>query len=296
MVARPRRSVLYMPGSDAKALAKARGLVADAVIIDLEDSVAPDLKPGARALAAKTARAGGFGGREVVIRVNGPHTPWGRDDLAAAIAAAPDAILLPKVDGPGTVMVAARALREAGAPERTRLWAMMETPMAILSAGSIAATAADPDSRLEALVMGLNDLAKETRARLTPGRPAMTAWIALCVAAARAHGCDIIDGVYNDFHDLAGFKAQCEQGRDMGFDGKTLIHPDQIEICNAIFAPAPSEIEAARAIIAAFARPENAGKGAIQLDGKMVELLHAQMARRTLAVAEGIEALAAAAD
>ena len=192
-------------------------------------------------------------------------------------------------------MVAARALREGGAPERTRLWAMMETPMAILSAGSIAATAADPDSRLEALVMGLNDLAKETRARLTPGRPTLIAWVSLCVAAARAHGCDIIDGVYNDIHDLAGFKAECEQGRDMGLDGKTLIHPNQIDVCNAIFAPTPGEIESARAIIAAFARPENAGKGAIQLDGKMVELLHEQMARRTLAVADGIEALSAAA-
>jgi citrate lyase subunit beta/citryl-CoA lyase len=172
---------------------------------------------------------------------------------------------------------------------------MMETPMAILSAGSIAATAADPESRLETLVMGLNDLAKETRARLTPGRPALTAWLALCVAAARAHGCDIIDGVYNDIHDLAGFKAECEQGRDMGLDGKTLIHPNQIEICNATFAPTAAEIEAARAIIAAFALPENAGRGAIQLNGKMVELLHEQMARRTLAVAEGVEALSAAA-
>ena len=292
MVARPRRSALYVPGSNAKALAKARGLAADAIVIDLEDSVAPEMKPAARALAAEAARVGGFGGREVVIRVNGRDTPWGRDDLAAAIAAAPDAILLPKVDGPGAIRVAARALREAGAPERTRLWAMMETPAAILSAGAIAATAADPASRLEALVMGLNDLARETRARLTPGRPAMTAWIALSVAAARAHGCDIIDGVYNDFHDLAGFKAECEQGRDMGLDGKTLIHPGQIAICNAVFAPTAAEIDAARAIIAAFALPENAGKGAIQLGGRMVELLHEQMARRTLAVAQGIEALA----
>ena len=292
MVARPRRSALYVPGSNARALAKARGLAADAIVIDLEDSVAPDLKPAARALAAEAARAGGLGGREVVIRVNGPDTPWGREDMEVAIAAAPDAILLPKVDGPGAVIAAARALREAGAPERTRLWAMMETPTAILAAGPIAATAADPDSRLEALVMGLNDLAKETRARLTPGRPAMTAWIALCVAAARAHGCDIIDGVYNDFRDLAGFKAECEQGRDMGLDGKTLIHPGQIEICNAVFAPTAAEIETARAIIAAFALPENSGRGAIQLDGKMVELLHADMARRTLAVAQGIEALA----
>ena len=198
MVARPRRSVLYMPGSNAKALAKARSLPADAIIIDLEDSVAPDAKPAARALAVEAVRAGGFGGREVVIRVNGAHTPWGREDLAAAIAAAPDAILLPKVDGPGAIMVAARALRESGAPEGTRLWAMMETPMAILSAGSIAATAADPDSRLETLVMGLNDLAKETRARLTPGRPALTAWLALCVAAC-SHILPFIAGATSTF-------------------------------------------------------------------------------------------------
>ncbi len=292
MVARPRRSVLYMPGSNPKALAKARSLPADAIIIDLEDSVAPDAKAAARALAAETVRAGGFGGREIVIRVNGAHSPWGAEDLAAAVAAAPDAILLPKVDGPGAIMVAARALREANAPPTTRLWAMMETPMAILSAGSIAATAADPEARLEVLVMGLNDLAKETRARITPGRPAMANWLAICVAAARAHGCDIVDGVYNDLNDPVGFKAECEQGRDMGLDGKTLIHPNQIEICNATFAPTEIEVESARAIIAAFALPENAGKGAIQLNGRMVELLHEQMARRTLAVADGVAALA----
>lgn len=295
MVARPRRSVLYMPGSNPKALAKARSLAADAIIIDLEDSVAPDAKVAARAQAVETVRAGGFGGREVIIRVNGAHTPWGEEDLVAAIAAAPDAILLPKVDGPGAIMAAARALRDASAPPTTRLWAMMETPMAILSAGSIAATAADPDARLDALVMGLNDLAKETRARLTPGRPALAAWIAICVAAARAHGCDIIDGVYNDLGDAAGFKTECEQGRDMGFDGKTLIHPGQIEICNATFAPTGAEVDSARAIIAAFTLPENAGRGAIQLNGKMVELLHEQMARRTLAVADGIAALNGAA-
>ncbi|HEY1943820.1 MAG TPA: CoA ester lyase [Roseiarcus sp.] len=292
MVARPRRSVLYMPGSNPKALAKARSLPADAVIVDLEDSVAPDAKAAARALAVETVRAGGFGGREIVIRVNGAHTPWGAEDLAAAIAAAPDAILLPKVDGPGAIMVAARALREANAPPTTRLWAMMETPMAILSAGSIAATAADPEARLEVLVMGLNDLAKETRARLTPGRPAMTNWLAICVAAARAHGCDIVDGVYNDLNDPIGFKAECEQGRDMGLDGKTLIHPNQIEICNATFGPTTAEVESARAIIAAFSLPENAGRGAIQLNGRMVELLHEQMARRTLAIADGVAALA----
>jgi citrate lyase subunit beta/citryl-CoA lyase len=294
MVVRPRRSVLYMPGSNAKALAKARTLPVDAIILDLEDSVAPDAKVSARAEVVKAAREGGFGAREVIIRVNGAHTAWGDEDLAAAIAAEPDAILLPKVDGPGTVMYAARALRDARAPEKTRLWAMMETPNAILGAGSIAATAADPMARLEVLVMGLNDLAKETRARLTAGRPAFTAWVALCVAAARAHGCDILDGVYNDIKDLDGFARECEQGREMGLDGKTLIHPSQLDICNAVFAPSAEEVASARAIIDAFALPENAGKGVIQLNGRMVELLHAQMARRVLAIVDGIEARAAA--
>src|SRR5271169_2613206 len=200
MLARPRRSVLYIPGSNAKALAKASTLPADALILDLEDSVAPDQKIAAREQVVRAVRAGGFGGREVVIRVNGPHTPWGEGDLAAA-AAQPDAILLPKVDGPGAIMVAARVLREAGAPEETRIWAMMETPNAILNAGSIASVAADPSSRLSVMVMGLNDLAKETRARLTPGRPTMTAWLAGCVVAARAHGVEIIDGVFNDIKD-----------------------------------------------------------------------------------------------
>ena len=288
MLARPRRSVLYMPGSNAKALAKASTLPADALILDLEDSVALDQKVAAREQVVRAVRAGGFGGREVVIRINGPHTPWGEDDLAAAAAAQPDAILLPKVDGPGAIMVAARALREAEAPEGTRIWAMMETPNAILNAGSIASVAADPSSRLSVMVMGLNDLARETRARLTPGRPTMTAWLASCVVAARAHGVDILDGVYNDIKDLDGFRLECLQGRDMGLDGKTLIHPSQIDICNEVFAPTPAEVESAAAIIEAFALPENAGKGVIQLNGRMVELLHADMARRTLAIAEAI--------
>jgi citrate lyase subunit beta / citryl-CoA lyase len=294
MVARPRRSALYMPGSNAKAIAKARGLPADAVILDLEDSVAPDAKVAARAQVVQAVREGGFGAREVVVRVNGAHTPWGEADLAAAISAAPDAILLPKIDGPGGIMLAARALSDARAPEKTRLWAMMETPMAILSAGSIAATAADPTARLEVLVMGLNDLAKETRARLTPGRATFSTWLALCVAAARAHGCDILDGVYNDIGDLGGFRDECEQGREMGLDGKTLIHPSQIEICNEVFAPSETEVESARAIIEAFALPENAGRGVIQLNGRMVERLHAELAERTLAIARRITAFAGA--
>ncbi len=220
--------------------------------------------------------------------MNGPHTPWGEDDLVAASGAVPDAILLPKVDGPGAVMAAARILREADAPDATRIWAMMETPNAILNAGSIASVAADPNSRLSVMVMGLNDLAKETRARLTPGRPAMTAWLSTCVVAARAHGVDIIDGVYNDIKDLDGFRLECLQGRDMGLDGKTLIHPTQIDICNEIFAPTSAEVESAAAVIEAFALPENAGKGVVQLNGRMVELLHADMARRTLAIADAI--------
>jgi citrate lyase subunit beta / citryl-CoA lyase len=295
MPARPRRSVLYMPGSNAKALAKAKTLPADALILDLEDSVAPDMKPTAREQVAEAVRAGGFGAREVVIRVNGPHTPWGEEDLAAASAARPDAILLPKVDGPGAIMAAARTLREAGAPDETRIWAMMETPNAILNAGSIASVAADPSSRLAVMVMGLNDLAKETRARLTPGRPTMTAWLAACVVAARAHGVDILDGVYNDIQDLEGFRLECLQGRDMGLDGKTLIHPSQIDICNEMFAPTNAEVESAAAIIEAFALPENAGKGVIQLNGRMVELLHADMARRTLAIVDAIAARSKAA-
>jgi citrate lyase subunit beta/citryl-CoA lyase len=280
-----------MPGSNPRAIAKARSLAADAIILDLEDSVAPEAKAAARGQVAAAAREGGFGGRELIIRINGVDSPWGREDLAAAIAAAPDAILLPKIDGPGAVMHVARELREAGAPAQIRLWAMMETPMAILHAGSIAAVAADPDSRLDVMVMGLNDLAKETRARFVPGRASMTAWLALCVAAARAHGVDILDGVYNDIADLKGFEAECTQGRDMGLDGKTLIHPSQIDIANAVFAPTSAEIGGAQAIIAAFSLPENSGKGAIQLDGRMVERLHAEMARRTLSIAQGIAAL-----
>ena len=288
MVARPRRSVLYMPGSNAKALAKAKTLPADALILDLEDSVAPEAKVEARAQVMAAVKTGGFGSREVVVRINGLHTPWGEADLAAAIAARPDAILLPKVDGPGTIMVAARALRDARAPEKTRIWAMVETPMAILSVGSIAATAADSTSRLEVLVMGLNDLAKETRARLTPDRAIFVPVISRALMAARAHGCDLLDGVYNAIGDIPGFRAECEQGRTYGMDGKTLIHPSQIDICNEVFGPSTEEVESARAIIEAFRLPENADKGVIQLNGRMVERLHAEMAERTLAIADAI--------
>ena len=284
MSVRPRRSVLYVPGSSPKALAKARGLAVDAIIFDLEDSVAPEGKAAARAAVAAAIREGGYGRRELAVRINPMQSPWGADDMAAAIAAAPDAVLLPKVDGPGTVMQAARALREAQAPEAMRLWAMMETPGAILQAGAIAATAADSSSRLAALVMGLNDLSKETRARLAPGRAAMLPWLAQALLAARAHGCDIVDGVFNDIADADGFRRECEQGRDLGFDGKTLIHPGQVADCNAAFSPSMGEVAAARAIVAAFEAPGNAGKGVIQMNGKMVELLHRDMAARILAI------------
>ena len=288
MSIRPRRSVLYMPGSNARALDKARSLPADALILDLEDAVAPDAKEIARAQVCEAVKAGGYGRRELIIRINALSTPWGKADLAAAAAAGPDAVLIPKVSTPGDVMVAARELREAGAPEHTRLWAMMETPQAILSADLIVRVALDPASRLAALVMGTNDLAKETRARLTPGRPAMLAWLSICVAAARAHGVDIVDGVYNAIGDEAGLRAECEQGRDLGMDGKTLIHPGQIAIANEVFSPSAAETEWAKKIIAAFEQPENAAKGALQLDGRMVERLHAEMAKRTVAIAEAV--------
>ena len=292
MSLRPRRSCLYMPGSNARALEKSRTLAADALILDLEDAVAPDAKAMARNQVMETVKAGGFGRREVVIRVNGLTTPWGPEDMVAAAQAAPDAILVPKVSTPGDVMMAAKAMREAGAPETTRLWAMMETPLAMLNADSIARTAVDPASRLSVFIMGTNDLAKETRARLTPGRPSMLAWLSICVAAARAQKIEIIDGVYNDFSNEAGLRAECEQGRDFGMDGKTLIHPNQIGPCNEIFAPSTDEVAFARKIIDVFSQPANAAKGAIQIEGKMVELLHAEIARRTVAIADAIAARA----
>jgi citrate lyase subunit beta/citryl-CoA lyase len=288
MTIRLRRSALYMPGSNARALDKARTLPADAVIIDLEDAVAPEAKAMARDQACAAIRQGGFGEREIVIRVNALSTEWGRADLAAAAAVAPTAVLIPKVSTPGDIMMAASELRKAGAPESTRLWAMMETPTAILNADSIVRTARDPASHLDVLVMGTNDLAKETRARITPGRPSLMAWLSICVAAARAYGVDLLDGVYGDIRNAEGLRAECEQARDMGMDGKTLIHPDQIAICNATFTPEDDELAWARKLVAAFDAPENAAKGAIALDGRMVERLHADMARRTLAIAAEI--------
>jgi citrate lyase subunit beta/citryl-CoA lyase len=287
---RPRRSALYMPGSNVRAIEKAKALAADVVIFDLEDAVAPDVKAEARERVCAAVQAGGYGKRELVIRVNAVETPWGEADLAAAIAAAPDAILVPKVSSAETLAAVGLRLRRLGAAERTRVWAMIETPLAILNAESIASAAHDVDTRLDCLVMGTNDLAKDTRARLLPGRAAMLPWLMTALAAARAHGIDILDGVYNSLSDAQGLRAECEQGRDCGFDGKTLIHPGQIAAANEIFAPSVEEVDNARAIVAAFDQPENAGKGAISLNGRMVERLHAEMAGRVLALAEVIAA------
>jgi len=285
---RPRRSALYLPGSNARAVEKAKTLPTDAVILDLEDAVAPEMKTQARDAVCAAVKAGGYGLRELVIRINGLGTAWGEADLAAAAAAAPAAILLPKVSTPEDVLEAGRRLRALGAPETVRVWAMIETPLAILQAKDIAAVAQDGASRLDCFVMGTNDLAKDTRARLAPGRAAMMSWLMTALAAARAHGIDILDGVYNDLSDESGFRAECVEGRDCGFDGKTLIHPGQIAVANEIFAPSRDDIEGARDIVALFELPENAGKGAVSHNGRMVERLHAEMAQRTLALAEAI--------
>jgi citrate lyase subunit beta / citryl-CoA lyase len=290
MTIRPRRSVLYMPGSNARAIEKARSLPADAIILDLEDSVAPQSKAAARQQVADAVKAGGFGPREVVVRINGLDTEWWFDDLDLITHAKPDAILVPKVSSPDQFDDVIKRLFAVRAGHEVRVWAMMETPLAMLHADRIAAAALDPEIRLTAFVMGTNDLAKETRAKLAPGRAAMLPWLMTCVAAARAYGIEIIDGVYNDLGNGSGFAQECAQARDLGFDGKTLIHPNQIEACNAAFSPDAAEVAQAEKIIAAFDLPENQGKGVVALDGRMVERLHADMARRTVAIAQAIAA------
>src|SRR6202171_2114220 len=275
MTTRPRRSVLYMPGSNARAIEKARSLPADAVILDLEDSVAPQSKPAARQQVTEAVKAGGFGPREVVVRINGLDTEWWLDDLAAVAHAKPDAILVPKISSPTQFDDIIERLGDIGARHELRIWAMMETPLAMLHADRIAAAALDTETRLTAFVMGTNDLAKDTRAKIMPGRAAMLPWLMTCIAAARAYGVEIIDGVYNDLGNAQGFAQECGEARDLGFDGKTLIHPNQIAPCNAAFSPSADDVALARRIIAAFDLPENKDKGVVQLDGRMVERLHA---------------------
>jgi citrate lyase subunit beta / citryl-CoA lyase len=285
---RPRRSFLYMPGSNARALEKARELPADGVILDLEDAVAPEAKAIARELIRKTLLQGGFGDRDVIVRINGLDTRWWVDDLHAVADGRPDAVLVPKISEPYQLQDLAARIVDMGTDPHIRVWAMMETPLAMLNVASIAAAALDSETRLSGFVMGTNDLAKDTRARIVPGRATMLPWLTNCIAAARAYGLDILDGVYNDLGNAEGFAEECRQSRDLGFDGKTLIHPKQIEACNAAFSPSPEEAEAARKIIAAFDLPENQGKGVIQVDGRMVERLHAEMARRTVEIADAI--------
>ena len=292
MTIRPRRSVLYMPGSNARALEKAKTLPADGVILDLEDSVAPDAKEAARRQVADAVKAGGFGAREVIIRTNAVDTPWHAEDLAAAAQAGPDAILIPKVQTAETLELIGRRLMDMHTPVKTRVWAMIETPLAIFNILSIAAEARDSEARLSCFVLGTNDLAKDTRARLVPGRAPMLPWLTTVIAAARIHGVEVLDGVYNDLSNAEGFAAECQQGVELGMDGKTLIHPNQIEPCNKAFSPTEAEVEWARKMIAAFDLPENKSKGVVSIDGRMVERLHAEMARRTVAIAEAIAARA----
>ncbi len=277
---RPRRSVLYMPGANARALEKAKSLPVDAVIMDLEDSVAPEAKAEARTTACVALAAGGYGRREVVLRVNGLDTPWGEADMVAAAAARPDAILVPKVST--TTDVTRAAALAHGLP----LWVMIETPLAILNLKDIgqAARAAN----LTCLVLGTNDLLKETRMKAGDARAALVPSLSQAVLAARAFGLDCIDGVYNDFRNEAGFTVECEQGVALGMDGKTLIHPAQIDICNQVFSPSESDKDWAQKVISAFALPENAAKGVITVEGRMVERLHLAMAERVAAIAGAI--------
>ncbi len=286
MTPRPRRSALYMPASNPRAVDKARSLDCDVVILDLEDAVLPDMKDSAREAAVAAVRAGGFGRREVVIRVNALETPWGATDLAAVAAAGPDAVLAPKIRRPADVADYERHL--SAAPATTGLWIMIETPQAILDLAAIAGSG----GRLAALVMGINDLAKETLARQTPDRAPFHAALTLSVAAARANGLAILDGVHNEIDDLEALARVCRQGADFGFDGKSLIHPSHLAICNDAFTPPLEDVAWARAVIAAFAAPENAGKGALRVEGRLAERLHCAQAERLVAVAEAIEAAA----
>jgi citrate lyase subunit beta / citryl-CoA lyase len=282
LTVRPRRSVLYLPASNPRAVEKARTLDADGLLLDLEDAVAPSAKEEARGQAVAAAKAGGFGHRELVIRVNGLATPWGAADLDAAARSGADAVCLPKVERPEEVAEAERALAAARAPEHLALWCMIETPRGVLAAAEIAA--ASP--RLACLVAGTSDLVKDLRARHTPARTEVLTSLSLILLAARARGLAALDGVHLDLADEAGLAAACAQGRDLGFDGKTLIHPKQLAAANAAFAPTADELAGARRIIAAHAEAGAAGKGVTVVDGRLVEALHVEAARRLVALSD----------
>ena len=286
--ARPWRSALYIPGSRARALDKARSLPADAILFDLEDAVAPDEKPAARRLLAETLAAGGYGHRALIVRVNAIDTPWGADDIDTLAAARPAAILLPKVNRAADIEALARRLDARPETSETRIWAMMETPLSALRAAEIAAA-----PRMQGFVVGTNDLAKDLGARFRPDRLPLMWALQSCLLAARAFGLVCIDGVYNAFRDSEGLRAECEQGRDLGMDGKSLIHPDQVPVANEVFAPAEAEIDLARRQIAAFEEARAAGAGVAVVDGRIVENLHVAAAKATLAKAEAIATLAA---
>lgn len=285
--ARPLRSLLYMPASNARAMAKARTLDCDAVCLDLEDAVAPEAKADARDALVAEARAGGFGHRLLVARINALSTPWGADDIAALGSAPVDAVLAPKVDDAADVLALSQAMHAAGFDARVALWVMIETPRAVLALERIAACAGT--TRLAGFVLGLNDLAKDSGIAQLGGRAAFLPVLTMTVLAARAHGLVVLDGVCNAIDDEARLEAECVQARDSGFDGKTLIHPAQLGVCNCVFAPSPQDVSEAEAIVAAFADPAAAGKGALRVGGKMVEILHLSQAERLLAKAAAIQ-------
>ncbi|MCY0096809.1 HpcH/HpaI aldolase/citrate lyase family protein [Hoeflea ulvae] len=281
---RPRRSVLYVPAANAKAMAKSATLACDAIVYDLEDAVAPGAKPGARDALKAHFSANPGAAQQRVIRVNAAATEWGAEDFEAAMECRPDAILLPKVEQAQDILDAAAALDRQGL-EGVHIWAMVETPLGIVNIAEIARLGRRPDARLSCFVIGSNDLAKETGVPLPAGRSTLLHWLLQVVIHARAFGLDVVDGVYNDFRDQAGFEAECREGAVLGFDGKTLIHPSQIAFANQAFSPSAEEIAEAERIVCAFAEPENANRGVIALEGKMVERLHLEIARKTLAKA-----------
>lgn len=286
---RPRRSVLYMPGANTRALEKARTLPADALIFDLEDAVAPDAKEAARANVVAAAQSRAYGKREIAIRCNGLATEWGAADITAIAKSGADAVVVPKVESAAEVASVVGLLDAAGAPSSMAVWAMMETPKGILRAEEVAGS----HPRLTLFIMGTNDLVKDMRARHTPMRLPMVTALGLGMLAARAHGLTILDGVYNDIKDEEGFRAVCQQGLEMGFDGKTLIHPSQVEPCNEVFAPSASELEMASKIVTAFKAAQAEGKGVVTVDGRMIENLHVEQAERALALASAIKELQA---
>jgi len=283
---RPRRSVLYMPAANERALEKAKDIQADALIFDLEDAVAPDSKELARQQACAAASSSEYGNRELTIRCNGLDTPWGRDDLLAAAAAAPAAVVIPKVDSSDYLDEISELLNQGGAPSSTQIWAMVETPTGILNVDEIAR-----HKRMSVMVMGTNDMAKELRASITTDRRALLPYLAMCLLSARAAGVGILDGVYNDLKDESGFEDVCVQGAEMGFDGKTLIHPSQVAPTNEIFSPSLDELDFHRRVIEEFEAAKKDGRGVLTVDGKMIENLHVDEARRALAVADAIAAL-----